>query len=188
MDDVCVHSDDELTQITVPVNASQPNSPTVTTKILRVTLKNLRSARFTQWITQLRDDCERHHKHLGKGGFEGHERIRPIDATETTFLKLPTKTTLDYFDPDVFNSLPASIRRLWANNRRVAFPKDDALMFQDPPHEAMTMSDADFKKKYAKEVLDQYHIPAPDEMDDDEYAWTDSDEEDAVEDEVEPAA
>lgn len=172
-------------EVPLPVDPSQPNAPTSMKKVLRVKIKNLRSPRFTRWIQQQRANCERHHKYVHgnqKGGFDQYERIRPADAPETDLLKLPTETTLDYFEPAVFNALPASIRRLWAKNPRVAFPKDDALMFSNPPHESMTMSDADFKKKYAKDVLAQYNIPGPDEADDDDYAWTDSDEEQAVED------
>ncbi|EJD37188.1 hypothetical protein AURDEDRAFT_173709 [Auricularia subglabra TFB-10046 SS5] len=162
---------DERAQVTVDYHTGTGTTAQRQMDALRVCSMPLRSGKYTRWYQYLDGEAEKTKKFTKKRptGFAATqpklERIRVADAPESKVSKLPSKTTIDWFEPDEFNSLPAAVRRLYADHPRVAFPLDENLMYQNPPHESMTMKEAPFMEKYGKAVLALYKIPgfnAPD--------------------------
>lgn len=125
----------------------------------------MRSAKFTRYYAHLDKSTEvtKARTKRRPGGAVSAKpkipRIRVPDVGEGKVRKLPDKTPIDWFNPDEFNALPPAVRRRYAHHPRVAFPLDEELMYQTPPHESMTMKEADFMKNYGEQVLALYHIP-----------------------------
>ncbi|KAJ7174175.1 hypothetical protein C8R43DRAFT_943790 [Mycena crocata] len=103
---------------------------------------------------------------LGKSQYLITERSRQYDAARAKNTdisrRFPPNATLDWFSPDYFNQLPASIRRLYRNNG-IALPL--------PAHwdeDWKSLDDDEFMKKYGNEVLKLYQLPAAGADDEDE--------------------
>ncbi|KAJ7922127.1 hypothetical protein B0H13DRAFT_2306004 [Mycena leptocephala] len=108
-----------------------------------------------------------------------HERtrVRVEESVESDIsYHMPKNAPIDYFDPEFFNDLPAKTRFAISKNG-VALPLPQYHANKD----WKTMPKTAFMAKYGNEVLKQYDIPTPEEMDGQgNSGW----EEDEVEEEV----
>ncbi|EJD46559.1 hypothetical protein AURDEDRAFT_164384 [Auricularia subglabra TFB-10046 SS5] len=156
---------DERAQVTVDYHTGTGTTAQRQMDALRVCSMPMRSGKYTRWYQWLDGEAVKTKRFMQKrpSGFAATqpklERIRVADAPESKICKLPSKTTIDWFEPDEFNSLPAAVRRLYASHPHVAFPLDENLMYMDPPHESMTMKEGPFMEKYGNAVLALYKIP-----------------------------
>jgi hypothetical protein len=100
----------------------------------------------------------------GKNKGKKEERRRRVDpdAVESDMsLQIPAagNTTVDWFDPNYFNDLPAKTRFEYAKNG-VALP----LVQHHSNTDYLMMDNNAFMAKYGNEVLTLYKIPTQDEM------------------------
>ncbi|KAJ6463052.1 hypothetical protein C8R47DRAFT_1238749 [Mycena vitilis] len=107
-------------------------------------------------------------------------RIRgnPLLPASDIGVILPPDVPVDFFTPAFFNALTLKERARYVNTG-VAFPLEDFAF--DEAHEGWkTMGKKEFMEKYGDDVLDQYDIPSPEEIN----ALPDSDAEDDEEEEI----
>lgn len=192
VEDAAAHSDDEVVdldvsvQVTASTSSAIPPGAVQTTKktVLLARTKPLRSAKVTRWLQHIDNEIDLRKSLMHnrtKRTAKKYERVHDsIRAPPSRIPKLPPKVPIDYFDPDQFNALPTPIRRQWSHKPRVAFPLDETLMYQTPPHESMSMKEGPFMEKYGNDVLALYRIPKegdPDSDDPDAWSTDDGDEE-----------
>ncbi|KZV83574.1 hypothetical protein EXIGLDRAFT_625450, partial [Exidia glandulosa HHB12029] len=169
-----------------PLAHSDDESALSTKKVHLVRAKPLRSAKVTRWLERLDNDMARTKAMTQRrqpSTIPKIECMRSNTAPPTKTHRLPMKhlVPIDWFEPEEFNSLPVAVRRRWTESPHVAFPLDENLMYQVPPHESMTMKEGPFMEKYGNEVLKLYKLPQPGENDSDSEdpdAWTEDEKDD----------
>lgn len=81
---------------------------------------------------------------------------------ESISKRLPRNTTIDWFDPDFFNNMPATFRaRYWESE--IALPLAHRLS-EDLGQDWKTMDYGDFMEKYGDEVKKLYKLPTAEEV------------------------
>ncbi|KAJ7855345.1 hypothetical protein B0H13DRAFT_1903173 [Mycena leptocephala] len=125
-----------------------------------VNKKGPRSASATTFIHA--NEPRRIKTQRGKKKGKKEERMRRADpdAVESEMSQqIPAKTTVDWFDPDYFNDLPAKMRFEYAQNG-VALP----LIHLHGNTDYKMMNNDAFMAAYGNDVLALYNIPTTQEM------------------------
>ncbi|KAJ7845092.1 hypothetical protein B0H13DRAFT_2410480 [Mycena leptocephala] len=115
---------------------------------------------------ELDPEAEAYRKRNAKRGQkEPKTRIRsdpPLPASEIGVI-LPPDVPVDFFTPEFYNALTLKERARYINTG-VAFPLEEFAF--DEAHDAWkTMGKVEFMAMYGNDVLAQYYIPTPEEMD-----------------------
>ncbi|KAJ7195941.1 hypothetical protein GGX14DRAFT_574639 [Mycena pura] len=115
---------------------------------------------------ELDPEAEAYRKRNAKRGQkEPKTRIRtdpPLPASEIG-VNLPPDVPVDFFTPEFYNALSLKERARYVNTG-VAFPLEEFAF--DKAHDGWkTMGKVEFMAKYGNDVLTQYDIPTPEEMD-----------------------
>lgn len=85
-----------------------------------------------------------------------------VEGVETTSIspRFPAEVTIDWFEPNYFNSLPAALRARYIN-ADVALPPEDQFMTSN----FKTMKRNAFMKKYGNQIRRHYKFPSKAELD-----------------------
>jgi hypothetical protein len=109
---------------------------------------------------------------LGKRGRVRRDAIDPPDGViaERRFKTLPReKIPIDYFFPSAFNDFSLQIRAVYSVDKPcVAGPEESSwwtVRDNNRPHEAKTMKNKAFMKKYGEPILAKYYLPTQEELD-----------------------
>ncbi|KAJ7640002.1 hypothetical protein DFH06DRAFT_1478028 [Mycena polygramma] len=110
--------------------------------------------------------AEEYRKRNAKRGQKAPKpRIRgnPLLPASDIGVILPPDVPVDFFTPAFFNALTLKERARYVNTG-VAFPLED-FAFDEAHDDWKTMGKKDFMEKYGNDVLEQYDIPSPEEID-----------------------
>lgn len=138
--------------------------------------KNIRSASATSFIHNLED----RHLNLARGmtrrrhaNLVERRRVRIPNAPESDIsFQFPKSVPIDWFNPTVFNDLPAKIRAGYFDNG-VALP----LLAHHNNVDWKTMDRDAFMAKYGDDVLALYNVPTEEEMaEEGNTGWEENDE------------
>ncbi|KAJ7251723.1 hypothetical protein C8J57DRAFT_1520532 [Mycena rebaudengoi] len=118
------------------------------------------------FVNELDPEAEHYRKRNAKGGQkEPKKRIRsnPLRPASDIGMILPPDVPIDFFTPEFYNALTLEERARYAYTG-VAFPLAE-FVFADAHKEWRTMGRKDFMAKYGDDVLKQYNVPSPEEID-----------------------
>jgi len=129
--------------------------------------KEARSASATLLARKIDETRKKTAKLLGRGRYlvdRDRDRVdAPAGHTSTSLSHaLPEDVPLDWFSPDYFNDLPASMRARY-HDSPIALPLPRRL-WEDPKRDWKTMQYKLFMTKYGDEVKAQYLLPTDEEL------------------------
>jgi hypothetical protein len=152
-----VTSDDEVDKAGLKIN----NQP-----VYWIKHRPERSVEAETFIRRLEEIREESVQYSPKGRW--HERVRRVPNTNqevSTFLKLPEKMPIDYFQPAFYNRLLPRLRFAIAQPSIIFLP-DGQAPFTGTDEEKL--SEKRFNKKYGPTVLRRYNLVTEEDFADDE--------------------